>query len=78
MRASAASWAAAVSSSATPPEAGSFLAVRLAALASVLVGAMPTETGMPVHCSTVARSTRACASRRCSKPLRPRKASSIE
>ena len=77
-RASACSWASRVSSMQTPPEAGSRLAVRLATLASVLVGPIPTDTGMPVHCSTVARSRRACSSRRPSKPPRPKKASSIE
>ena len=39
----------------TPSAAGSFLARWLAALASVLVGPMPTLTGMPVHCLTVRR-----------------------
>ena len=34
----------------TPPACGRCLAMRLAALASVLVGPMPTLTGMPVHC----------------------------
>ena len=34
----------------TPPAAGFFLAMWLAALASVFVGPMPTLTGMPVHC----------------------------
>ena len=76
--ASSASTAASSISSKTPPVAGSFLARRFATLASVLVGAMPTETGMPVHCSTVRRSSRAWLSRRRSKPPKPRKASSIE
>src|ERR1700722_2367140 len=76
--ASAASCVSAVSSKATPPESGSFFALRLAALASVLVGAIPTETGMPVHCRVVARSSRVCVSNRCSKPERRRNASSIE
>lgn len=61
-----------------PPAAASCFARRLATLASVFVGAMPIETGIPVHCSTVRRSSRACASSRCSKPARLRKASSIE
>ena len=52
----------------TPPAAASFFARRLATLASVFVGAIPTETGIPVHCSTVRRSSRACASSRASKP----------
>jgi hypothetical protein len=34
----------------TPWQAGSFLARWFATLASVLVAAMPTDTGMPVHC----------------------------
>ena len=62
--ASSASIAASSISTKTPPVAGSFLARRFATLASVLVGAMPTETGMPVHCSTVRRSARAWLSRR--------------
>ena len=51
-RASSASIAASSSSTQTPAHAGSFFARWFATLASVLVAAMPTETGMPVHCST--------------------------
>jgi hypothetical protein len=50
MLASAARCACSVSSRLTPPDSGFFFAKRLAALASVLVGAMPTDTGIPVHC----------------------------
>ena len=39
---------------------------------------MPTDTGRPVQRITVALRSRAWASRRPSKPPRPRKASSIE
>ena len=77
----AASWASIAASSSrmqTPWQPGSFFAFRFATLASVLVAAMPTDTGMPVHCRTVRRSSRAWASSRCSKPPRPRNASSIE
>ena len=63
-RASSASIAASSSITQTPAQAGSFLARWFATLASVLVAAMPTETGMPVHCSTRRRSARACASSR--------------
>ena len=59
MAASSASIAASSSRTQTPCAAGSFFALRLATLASVLVAAMPTETGIPVHCSTVRRSSRA-------------------
>src|SRR5690606_31973788 len=45
----------------TPWASGRLLARRLAILASVLVGARPMDTGMPVHWRTVARMWRAKA-----------------
>ncbi len=56
----------------------SLFARRFATLASVFVGAIPTETGIPVHCCTVRRRSRACASHLASKPAKLRNASSIE
>ena len=50
--------------------------MRLASFARVLVDAIPTETGMPVHCRTFARSSRQYVT-----PCHgssPRKASSME
>ena len=44
-----------VSITQTPSQAGSFFARSEAALASVLVGATPSEMLIPVHCATVAR-----------------------
>ena len=68
-RASSASIAASSSITQTPAHAGSFLARWFATLASVLVAAMPTDTGMPVHCSTRCRSARPCASSRVSTSI---------
>ena len=62
-----------------PPVSGVRFAIRLAILARVFVSAMPTETGMPVHCFTVWRICRPYSVRsRRSKPTRLKKASSIE
>jgi hypothetical protein len=55
---------ASLSSRQTPPRSEYFFAKRFATLASVLVGAMPTDTGILVHRCTVRRSSRAWASRR--------------
>ena len=48
--------------SSTPCLSGVFLATRLASFASVLVEAIPTETGRPVHWRTRARISRAKSS----------------
>ena len=60
----------------TPPKAGFFLAVRLAALASVLVAPMPTETGSPVHLRTLSLTLRPCAAGS-AKPVKSRNDSSM-
>src|SRR3989440_9021776 len=63
----------------TPPASRVRFATSPAILASVLVSAMPTDTGMPVHRFTVARIARPYSVRL--RPVNPdslRKASSIE
>jgi hypothetical protein len=68
-----------VSSTKTPPSAGSFLARSAASLARVLVGATPMDTGNPVHRLTMRRAPRMWASTsQDANPSRPKKASSME
>ena len=63
----------------TPWVVGSFLAMRLASLASVLVGAIPIEMGMPVHCLTRSRMVRhSDSTSKCCSGRRSRNTSSME
>ncbi len=48
----------------TPSSTGTVLAMWLASLASVLVGPMPTQVGIPVQARTVARRSRASSTRK--------------
>ena len=65
--------------STTPPVcACSRLAVWLASFARVLVRAIPTPTGIPVQCSTLARTSRPNWVRFPCTPVRSAKHSSIE
>ena len=60
------------------PGVGSRLAMWLASLASVFVGAMPTPTGMPVHCKAWRRRrVPQCMSRRAGRLPSVRNASSM-
>ncbi len=65
--------------SATPSNAGCFLAVALASLANVFVPAIPMQVGIVVQQRTCSRMALAWVSRlRVSKPARSRKLSSME
>ena len=79
MNSSTSSGSGAAERSKTPAAAGSFFATRPAALARVFVAPVPIETGIPVHCRTVAQIARArSAGGGPARRERSRKASSIE
>jgi hypothetical protein len=61
----------------TPPKAGLFFAHLLASFASVLVAAIPTQTGTPTFRRTAAFISRPRARSSAGVPLTPRKASSM-